>query len=662
MKFVYATRSRTSSSIFLLVFCFLFLTSHFSEATQNTEVQNNILRLEEMDLSNMVQGWGEPGVKKTILDKPLTINGTQFKHGVGTHANSRLTVDLKGNALKFRAMVGLDDETAEKNGSVLFQVYADKKKVFSSGVLRFGDGPKEIDVDLRGVQRLDLEILDGGDTIDYDHADWADAYLVLKPGTKTMPETKPRKTIPKEIRTPPVPDYPLINAPGVIGAGEKREFSYYIPITGERPINIKVSGLPEGIHFDRNSGMLFGKTPGASEWPLVIHAENAEGSDTREILLTVGDGLAKTPPMGWNSWNCWGSEVREENIREAAEAMVKTGLINQGFSYIVIDDTWEGERDAKTLRLGSNEKFPDMKDLADFIHSQGLKFGLYTDLGYKTCQGYEGSRGYEFLDADTFARWDVDYIKADWCYAHGMRPAASYKTLALAIDKTGRDMILSICTAGNGNPWEWGEEVGGNLWRTTIDIRDNWHSVYTNVSKIHYSLYNYAKPGHWNDPDMLVVGKVGWGRPLRDSGLSPNQQYSHISLWSLLSAPLILGCDLTQMDDFTLGLLTNDEVMAVNQDPLGKQARRLIQKDRFEVWVKELENGDHAVGIFNTAPTESDETASREFILNWEEIGIREPQSVRDLWRKKDLGVHEKSITATLPQYDVLFIRTSSIK
>lgn len=626
--------------------------------------ETKILRLEEMDLSNMLQGWGTPGVKETILQKPLTIGGVVYEHGVGSHAVCRFTVDLKGAALAFKARVGLDDEeTPERNGkgSANFNVYVDQKKVYESGVMKYGDSAKEIDVSLKGASRLDLEVMDGGDDVDFDHVDWADAYLVLDPGSTEIPVSVPRKSLPFEILTPSQPDAPRINAPGVIGAGPEREFMYYIPIVGQRPIKIAVDGLPKGLKLDRKKGIIKGMTGEAAEYTLVVQAQNDFGSDKKEVLLTVGSGLAKTPPLGWNSWNCWAKAVNEDHIKAAADAFVDTDLINHGWTYVCIDDTWEGERDPETLRLDSNDKFPDMRALGEYIHDKGLKFGVYTDVGYMTCQQLMGSRGYEFLDMNTFARWGVDYVKADWCYAHGMRAEASYKTLGLAIAATGRDMVFSVCTAGYSIPWEWAEKVGGNLWRTGADIRDNWYSVYSRVSTEHYSLYEYAKPGHWNDPDMLVVGKVGWGPNLHDSLLLPNQQYSHISLWCLLAAPMMLGCDMSQMDDFTLNLLNNDEVLAVDQDVLGKQGRRLIRNDRFEVYVKELADGSYAVGIFNMAPMELDETALRDYRLTWESIGLSGSYQVRDLWRQKDLGIFKDSYAVSLPEFGVSLVKVQPV-
>jgi len=617
-----------------------------------------VLRLEDMDLSNMVQGYGQPMINQSIDKNPLTIGGVQFEHGVGTHAIGRFTIDLKGVALAFRAKVGLDDEASSKPGSVVFRVYVDKKKVYDSGVLKGRNAPREVNVDLRDAKRLDLIVNDAGDFIHYDHADWADAVLLIKKDASEIPVSVPRKTAPSEILTPKPSGVPRINAPGILGAGPNREFNYIIPIAGDRPLKVSVTGLPEGIVLNPAVSRLIGETGEPGEHTLTITAENAMGKDTRTVILKVGDGLAKTPPMGWNSWNCWGCSVDEDKIKAAADTMQRSGLFHHGWTYINIDDCWQGSRDPETGKITSNEKFPDMKALADHVHARGLKFGVYTDVGTKTCAGYEGSKGHEVADANTYAEWGVDYVKVDWCNTEGMEPEPAYEKFGDALENCGRDIVFSICNWGHKDPWEWGERVGGNLWRTTGDIVDTWGSVYQ-IAMAQAPLYPYAGPGHWNDPDMLVVGKVGWGPSLRDSRLGPNQQYSHISLWCLLSAPLILGCDLTQLDDFTMNLLTNDEVLAVNQDVLGKQARHMIKTDQFQVWVKDLADGTKAVGIFNIANNDLDDIEPAEFTLRWADIGLKGPQTARDLWRQKDLGVFPESYTAQIPEYGVLLIKVA---
>src|SRR5499427_8377986 len=274
--------------------------------------------------------------------------------------------------------------------------------------------------------------------------------------------------------------------------------------------------------------------------------------------------------------NKFAGRIDDVTVRSIADAMASNGMKEAGYVYINIDDTWEGERDAKG-NIQSNKKFPDMKSLADYVHAKGLKLGIYSSPGPNTCAGYEGSYGHEEQDARTFAAWGIDYLKYDWCGARTLysdeEMQALYQKMGDALRATGRPIVYSLCQYGRQEVWKWGPEVGGNLWRTTGDIRDSWESM----SKIGFNQNGrekWAGPGHWNDPDMLVVGAVGWGVELHQSRLNPNEQMTHIGLWSLLAAPLFLGCDLSQLDPFTQRLLTNDEVLDVNQDPLGRQGSR----------------------------------------------------------------------------------------
>ncbi len=627
---------------------------------------SRILRLEDLDLSHMIQGWGKPQSKKSILGKPLRICGTEFQHGVGTHSLSLFAIDLKGAALSFKAYVGVDEEIRLEipddkfldKGTANFMVFVDKKLVYDSGLMKVFDKPREVNVDLKGAGRLDLIVEDGGDTMDYDHVDWADACLILDPQSKLIPESIPRQSVPTMgILTPQPPDSPRINAQGIIGAGAHRDFLYYIPIAGIRPMEICVQGLPDGLEFNRKKGTIEGVTSDTAEHIIVISAENESGKDSKTICLSIGKGLVRTPPMGWNSWNCWGTSVDEVKMKEAAEALIRTGLINHGWAYVNIDDAWQGERDQKTGRISSNGKFPDMKALADFIHERGLKFGVYTDAGPKTCAGFEGSRSHEAIDAHTYSEWDVDYVKVDWCHTEGMDPKEAYSIFGKALAKCNRDIVFSICNWGVNKPWEWGADVRGNLWRTTGDITDTWASV-QHIATAQNPLHPHAKPGHWNDPDMLVIGKLGWGPEIRDTGLTPNQQYCHMSYWCLLSAPLILGCDLTQLDDFTMNLITNDEVIAVNQDILGRQGRCHLRENGIEVWMKDLSDGGKAIGIFNIKYYLSD-NPYRDYTLSWASLGLSGSHHVRDLWRRKDLGVFKDSFTVSLPEHGVSLIKVT---
>mgnify|MGYP006277447157 CR=1 FL=1 len=651
-------------SIFPPALCLLF-TDKSSGGRGSVNDEHRILRLEDLDLSNMQQSWGEPRAAKTVLDKPLKVHGKVYEHGVGTHAFSIITIDLKGAALSIKAMGGVDEEILEKidenmagKSRVRFLVFVDRKPAYEGDTICVFDEPCEIDVDLKGAERLDLVVENVEFSLDFDHADWLDAFFILDPESSLVPASLPRPDTPSMgILTPKQPDSPRINAPGHIGAGANREFLYYVPVAGKKPMNIDVKGLPDGLRFNSGKGVIEGESGNPAEYELEIEAENSAGRDKKTIRLSVGSGLAKTPPMGWNSWNCWGTSVDEDKIKAAAEVMVSSGLIDHGWTYVNIDDAWQGERDPETKKISPNDKFPDMKKLADFIHSKGLKFGVYSDVGPKTCAGYEGSKDYECRDAHTYAEWGVDYVKVDWCHSEGLDPEKAYGIFGKALAKCGRDIVYSICNWGYKNPWEWGAKVGGNLWRTTGDIFDAWASVHL-LASMQAPLYPFAGPGHWNDPDMLVVGKLGWGPVIRDTRLTPNQQYSHMTYWALLSAPLILGCDLTQLDDFTMNLLTNDEVIAVNQDNLGRQARRLIKEDGIEVWVKDLSDGSKAIGVFNITYYLG-EKPYRDYTLDWSSIGLAKVQHVRDLWRQKDLGVYEGSFPVSLPEFGVIMIKVN---
>jgi hypothetical protein len=427
---------------------------------------------------------------------------------------------------------------------------------------------------------------------------------------------------------------------------------FTIAATGARPMTFAAKGLPAGLKLDSSTGHITGVIDKAGTYNVTLMAKNEHGLAERNLRIEVGDKILLTPQMGWNSWNCWGCSVTDENVRQSARAMVEKGLINYGWTYINIDDCWHGERDPKTGEIRSNEKFPDMKALADYIHSLGLKIGLYTDCGPKTCAGYAGSEGHEEQDIMTYAKWGYDYVKIDWCYCEGKDPKVAYKKFGEAIKKAPRDIVFSICNWGQHNPWEWGESVGGNSWRTTGDITDSWGSM-SRIGFGQAGLARYAGPGHWNDPDMLVVGNVGWGQNLHPANLTPDEQYTHISLWCLLDAPLLIGCPIEQIDDFTMGLLTNVEVLEVNQDPLGRQADRIVEGEGYQVWAKEMEDGSIVAGLFNL-----DAYDHKTVRVDFEALGLGGGSlRVRDLWRQKDLGTLDGHFEAEVAPHGVVLVR-----
>jgi alpha-galactosidase len=367
-------------------------------------------------------------------------------------------------------------------------------------------------------------------------------------------------------------------------------------------------------------------------------------------LPALDNGLAKTPPMGWNSWNKIGCNVREESVRKAADAMVKSGMKDAGYQYIVIDDCWQVSRDQEGNIVADPQKFPSgIKALADYVHGLGLKFGIYSDAGTKTCAGRPGSRGYEFQDARTYARWGVDYLKYDWCNTGKENAEAAYTTMRDALLATGRPIVFSLCEWGNSKPWTWAANVG-NLWRTTTDIVDMWEGrrrgngagVITIVD-MNVELADYAGPGHWNDPDMLEVG---------NGGMTPIEYRSHFSLWSILASPLIAGNDLDNMTPEIGAILENKEVIAVDQDPLGKQGKRVRHENDQDIFVKPLQDGRVAVVMVNRGKEE------QTIKLNWADAGLAADNSaaVHDLWEHKDLGRFTGSFSAPVPSHGTVMI------
>ena len=358
------------------------------------------------------------------------------------------------------------------------------------------------------------------------------------------------------------------------------------------------------------------------------------------------NGLAKTPPMGWNSWNKFAGRVDDASVRGMADAIVSSGMKDAGYIYVNIDDTWEGPRDANG-NITANKKFPDMKALSDYVHGKGLKLGIYSSPGTKTCAGYEGSYGHEAQDAKTWAAWGIDYLKYDWCSASRIykddEMQAVYQKMGEALLATGRPMVYSLCQYGRADVWKWGPEVSGNLWRTTGDIRDSWDSM----SKIGFAqndLAKWAGPGHWNDPDMLEIG---------NGAMSATEYRTHMSLWSLLASPLLAGNDLRTETSEILAILTNPEVIAIDQDKAGKQGSRLSANGDREIWTKDLAGGAKAIGLFNRGG----DAASMKF--KWSDAGMSGKPRVRDLWSRKDMPVDGPEYSATVPSHGVVLLKVT---
>lgn len=377
------------------------------------------------------------------------------------------------------------------------------------------------------------------------------------------------------------------------------------------------------------------------------------------------EDLADTPPMGWNTWNTFACDINENLIKETADAMVASGMKDAGYEYVIIDDCWHGERDERGFIQVDPERFPSgMKTLADYVHSKGLKLGIYSDAGTETCAGEPGSRGYEYQDAITYAEWGIDYLKYDWCNTENINPIGAYSTMRDALYSAGRPILFAMCEWGDNQPWEWAEDVA-HTWRTTGDIYNCWdceedHGDWSSwgvlkILDMQEGLRKYAGPGHWNDPDMMEVG----------NGMTTNEDRAHFTMWSMLAAPLIAGNDLREMSPETVDILTNEKMIAINQDSLGVQAFKYNTEDGLETWFKPLSNGEWAVTFLNRA----DEEKNVEF--DWEKHKIQDPDfdyavdfnettfKVEDIWRDKNLKDTDKKLKARISPHDVLTFRLS---
>jgi alpha-galactosidase len=478
------------------------------------------------------------------------------------------------------------------------------------------------------------------------------------------------------ILTPPAPLEPRINGPKLYGARPGSPFLFRIPVTGERPMSFSVLGLPPSLALDPATGILSGRTPARGEHSLTVRAENRHGRAERALRIVCGDTLALTPHMGWNSWYVWENHVTDAIMRRAADALVATGLADHGFAYVNIDDCWAvkpgandpdigGEpRDAQG-RVNTNHRFPDMKALTDHIHAKGLKAGIYTSPGPLTCAGHVGAYGHEAQDVRRFADWGFDFLKYDWCSYSKVAADKSvtelqkpYRQISALLRQQDRDIVLNLCQYGMGKVWEWGQAVGGHSWRTAGDLGLTFEGIGTALFRDGFDVYadnelhRFGGPGAWNDPDYLLLGDLSnWKGATAPTPLTPNEQYTHVSLWCLVAAPLILSGDVTRLDPFTLGLLTNDEVLDVDQDPLGRPGRRVARDGALEVWARDLQDGSKAVGLFNRGEGTVPVTA------RWPELGISGRQVVRDLWRQKDLGVFEGAYSTPVGRHGVALLR-----
>jgi alpha-galactosidase len=447
---------------------------------------------------------------------------------------------------------------------------------------------------------------------------------------------------------PPEPEF---HGPQLVGGTPGKPFLFKVPLTGKGRVTLSVANLPEGLRMTEE-GVITGTVPHAGEYRVELSASNAYGKALRILKIISGEHkLALTPQMGWNSWNAYGATNDAVRTKACADAMVNSGLAAKGFSYVNIDAGWQNGRTASG-EIKTADQFGSMGRLADYIHSKGLRFGLYSSPGPMTCGGFTGSYGHVIQDAHTYARWGVDYLKYDWCSYGEKVPKhpdleqyiEPYALMGEALRRTSRDIFYSLCQYGMGHVWTWGGSapVYGNSYRISYDIQDTWALVCRNGFEVDGPLFPFAGSGHWNDPDMLVVGYGYFEQTRRHwTRLTPYEQQTHITLWCMLAAPLLLGCDLEKLNKFTTDLITNTEVLAVNQDELGRQAQCVARKGPLEIWARPLWDGSCAVAYFNRGPSAANmeaHWAMLDPVLVNRYARLRGKQPVRDLWQRKDLG------------------------
>jgi len=480
------------------------------------------------------------------------------------------------------------------------------------------------------------------------------------------------------MMTPKPAPVPQINGPSMYGARPGHPFLYRIPCTGDRPIQFTAKGLPPGLTLDEGAGIIRGTTPAKpGDYRVTIGARNRRGRASRDLRIVVGKTLSLTPQMGWNSWYTHYAKVTDKVMREAADVMIASGMADFGYQYVSIDDCWARKADATNPRqrgeardpagnILPNDDFPDMKALTDYIHAKGLKAGTYSSPGPLTCGGYTASWHYEEQDARTIASWGFDLLKYDFC-SYSRTPGAPtleekrlpYQKMGTILESMPRDIVLNI-SSGRAQGWNWGGEAGAQSWRTTGDLgmeKDTSLPGFYSIGFQNAGHWKIAGPGQWNDPDYILIGYVAdahtWkeGKPAERVRLTADEQYSYMSMWALMAAPLFFGGDMARLDEFTLNILCNAEVIAIDQDPLGKQGR-IVRKTADEfILAKPLEDGSVAVGFFNLT------IAPKTIEATWSDLEIKGKRRVRDPWRQKTIGPADGKYAATVAPHGVALVR-----
>ena len=662
----------------LLIGLFFLIASTTSQAQKTNQIW-----LDDLDIPAFSDGIPGVSTKASASGEPIQLGGVKYSRGLGISQIGLMVFQLDGNATQFSAIVGADDNANKATETNIF-ILGDKKILFESGPMKVGDVPKKININLTGVKRFGILVKTEASSQKF-YSDIANAQFTMLENKMPQPIANDGE---RYILTPAVAKTPRINSPKIFGAKPGNPFLFTVVATGESPISYSVDHLPNGLTIDSKTGIITGVLNKKGTYLVTMKANNNFGAAQKQLTIKIGDTISLTPPIGWNGWNSWARLIDREKVIASANAMVNMGLSKHGWTYINIDDGWQGYRTANNYALQPNKKFPDFKGMIDEIHSKGLKLGLYSTpwitsyagfgggssnfedgalpdsiINNKRSFRYIGKYRFEKQDAIQMAQWGVDYLKYDWRIELG-----SAERMSEALKKSGRDIIYSL---SNSAPFSQVKDWAriSEAWRTGPDIRDSWLSLY--VSAFTLDKWGpYGGPGHWNDPDMMILGNVTTGAKLHPTRLTPNEQYSHVSLFSLLAGPILIGCPIEQLDAFTLNLLSNDEVIEVNQDPLGKSARLVLEEQGVQVWLKQLEDGAYAVGIFNTAdfgktPASyfrwEDEQAAN-YTLDFNKLKLKGLFNVRNVWTQKEVAANAKSFKATVPHHGVVLLKLTPTK
>lgn len=683
------------------------------EATGKPRPDAEQVYLATLDLTGVEQGFGKPLKDLSVDGHPMNIGGRKFEHGLGTHSPGTFLINLNGGSTRFHAWAGIDDEVG-KRGSVTFEVIGDGKTLWNSGIMRGGDPAKQVDVDVSGLKTLLLLVGDAGDGFEFDHADWADAGFEVTGARPTAIKISPGKD---PVIAPPVnPNVPYITSPGIVGAKPGAPFLFTISALGLRPVKYRAIALPPGLKLDTNTGQITGSITKSGIYRCTILVNNKYGVTGRPLEIRATGTTSLTPPLGWNSYDAFGDDVTEAEVLANARYM-KERLQPYGYEYVVVDFRWYDPDTARipnnpNAHLGAklsaddfgrltpaSNKFPSaadgkgFKSLADTIHAMGLKFGIHIMRGIprqavKANLPIEGSSFHAMEAANTlstcpwcpdmygvaadkpagqawydsilrqYAAWGVDLIKVDDMSAP--YSAGEIEAIWKAIDKSGRQIVFSL--SPGDTPLSQAQHVQNqaNMWRISGDFWDDWKALNHQFDLI-AAWKGHGAPGHWPDADMVPLGHLSiHNRSVgkdRQTGFTKNEQVTLMTLWAMAPSPIMLGMNLPDNDPFTESLLCNEEILAINKDSLGLQAHKVTRSGSTgtEVWVKRLDDGGYAVGLFNRLGIEMP------LSINWAELGLPKSQPVRDLWQRKELGKIDH-YEVTLPPHGTVLLKVGTSK